>query len=557
VKTNPDTTALLVERPITLQVGVANGQFPVAKARILFTVDAGQLDNGSASKIVETLGDGIATATWLLASDPTKPGQHATAELLIPGQDTPVAGRYLPVHFSAQLALASEISYDPADCPDLLAAKAYTVQDAIDTLCRRAHGGGCCVTVGLAGEFETLDLALRTLLKEDRRDICICLLPGNHELNDGLSVTGTSRHHVLIHGAGPASRLILKDQAFIFQAFGSLALQDFTLVSAGDPRSIVFQNCLDLRLTRMDIVGPSALGTSLINISNGLRLLIESSRLLASGTDSEQLKLVLERLPSLVPYRGIFRDTASIDGSLADAAEGIGALSPEERKKMLSEITKLARSNDLANFTQRQQIALNKLRAGISRDSRSAILVNALEQLATTLRAATPAFALALDNFEDVSLIDNRLRGRITVFGESDDMPDLNSDLMHRLSAALKAGAVSFDGGGSLILERNDLQGLRMSAKVLKDVVDNAKGVLAVWDYLQVSNNRIDSELDHYPGLNCAFNGNVLTPQADVGVLFSSQAKVIGNFSQGEYHLFVAGANPENFGNGTLNVVAI
>jgi hypothetical protein len=289
-----------------------------------------------------------------------------------------------------------------------------------------------------------------------------------------------------------------------------------------------------------------------------LRLLIESSRLLASGTsDSEKLKLVLERLPSLVPYRGMFKDTASIDGSLGDAAEAITALSPEERKPMLGEITKLVRSNEFGNFTQRQQIALNKLRVSISRDNQSASLANAVEKVGTTLRADTLAFALSLDNFDDVSLIDNRLHGRITLFGESDDMPDLNTDLMHRLSAAIKAGAVTFDGGGSLILDRNELQGLRMSAKALKDVVDNAKGALAVWDYLQVSNNRIDSELDHYPGLNCAFNGNVLSPEGDVGVLFSGQAKVIGNFAPGEYHLFVAGANPEIFGNGGLNVVPI
>jgi hypothetical protein len=41
VKANPVKTALLVERAITLQVGVANGQFPVAKAQVRFTVDDG------------------------------------------------------------------------------------------------------------------------------------------------------------------------------------------------------------------------------------------------------------------------------------------------------------------------------------------------------------------------------------------------------------------------------------------------------------------------------------------------------------------------------------
>jgi hypothetical protein len=68
------------------------------------------------------------------------------------------AGRYLPVQFTAQLALASGSRLRPQ--PAALSCwppTPITVQQAIDTLCKRTQGGGCCVTVGLAGEFETLD----------------------------------------------------------------------------------------------------------------------------------------------------------------------------------------------------------------------------------------------------------------------------------------------------------------------------------------------------------------------------------------------------------------
>ena len=165
--------------------------------------------------------------------------------MLVAGQVVP--GRYLPVHFSAQLALASGVAYDPSQCADLLAANAYTVQEAIDTLCKRTAGGGCCVTVGLTGEFETLDVALRTLIGQDLRDICICLLPGNHSLKDDLSLTGTTRHHISIHGAGPATRLVLKGQLLQFDTFAALTLADFTIISSGDPRSLGFLRCGDLR----------------------------------------------------------------------------------------------------------------------------------------------------------------------------------------------------------------------------------------------------------------------------------------------------------------------
>ena len=558
IKTNPPPNKPpFVKLPSPLQVGVANGQFPVTGARVLFTAVDGQFSDGSTEKIVETM-DGVASITWFLASDPTKPVQHATANLLIPGQDTPPPNRYLPVHFGAQLELASGIAYDPSNCPDLLAAEAYTVQEAIDTLCKRPQSGGCCVTVGLAGEYETLDLALRTLISQGLQDICICMLPGNHTLADSLSLTGTIRHRVSIHGAGPATRLVLKEEAFEFDTFAALSLQDLTVMNTGGPRSLSFLRCQDLHLDKVTVFGRSTAGTSLLRITGGSRLRIDGCTLFAIAAEtSVNIGLVLKRVPSLALYEKAFGPTASIDGSLIKAAEAIAALDPAERKKMADEITKLLRSNDLANLSSREQTSLNNLRLIVGRNATATSLSKALDQLTNALRAGTPAFALALDDTDDASLIDNRLRGRITLFGESDELPDINIDHWQRLSAALKAGAVSLDDSGTLVLERNELQGMRISAKAIAKVIESAQGTLSVWHNLLVTNNRIDSEADHYPGFNSAFNGNTLEPQGDVGVLLANQAKVIGNFAHNDFRLFVAGANPESFGNGGLNVVPI
>jgi len=518
-------------------------------------VTDGLLENVTKTQDVATLADGIASIAWSLDSDPAKPVQHATAQLLVAGQV--VAGRYLPVHFSAQLALASGVAYDPSGCPDLLAAEAYTVQAAIDTLCKRTDSGGCCVTVGLAGEFETLDLALRTLLGQNLRDICICLLPGNHSLADTLSLTGTPRHRISIHGAGPASRLVLKQEAFKFDTFGSLSLKDFTLLNSGEPSSFSFLKCQNLDFNHVDFFGRSAVGSSLLQIAGGARLLIEDCTVFAIATDNNaKLDFVLQRVPSLAAHRNAFGATASIDGSLNKAAEAIAALDPAERKKMSAEISTLLRSNDLANLSSREQNSLNNLRVVIGRNSTAAGLSKALDQFGDALRAATPAFALALDDTDDASLINNRVRGRITLFGESDEA-DINIDHWQRLSAALKAGAVTFDDSGTLVLERNELQGMRISGKAIGKVIESAQGTLPVWHNLLVTNNRMDSEEDHYPGFNAAFNGNTLEPQGDVGTLLANQAKIIGNFAHNDFRLFVAGANPESFGNGGLNVVPI
>lgn len=556
IKTNPANSPARVALPSPLQVGVANGQFPVVGAQVRFTVDAGLLPNGTVTQIVDTGVDGLASIVWSVDSDPAKPVQHATAELLVAGQV--VAGRYLPVRFSTQLALANGVAYDPSDCAELLAAEAYTVQQAIDTLCKRTQGGGCCVTVGLAGEFDTLDVALRTLLAEGRRDICICLLPGNHNLADSLSLTGSMRHRISIHGAGPASRVVLRQEAFKFDTFASLTLRDFTLANSGEPGSFGFLKCQNVDFSHVDFFGRSGVGSSLLQIAGSTRLLIEDCSVFAVATDNnERRDFVLERIPSLVASRNALGATATLDGSLNEAAEAIAALGPADRRKMATEITALLRSNDLASLSSREQASLNNLRLVLGRNASPAALSRALGQLAGALRAGIPAFALALDDTDDACLINNRLQGRITLFGESDEFPAVTADQLKRLSAAVKAGAVAFDDSGSLILERNELQGVRMSGKALANVIDTAQGSLSIWNTLQVTDNRIDSEDDHYPGFNCVFNGNTLEPQGDVGFLLANQAKIIGNFAHNDFRLFVAGANPESFGNGGLSVLAL
>jgi hypothetical protein len=558
VKTNPPPNAPpLVALPSPLQVGVANGQFPIVNAQVRFTVAAGQLPNGTQTQIVPTDANGLASIAWSLASDPGQPVQHATAELLVAGQV--VAGRYLPVHFSAQLALASAVAYDPANCADLQAANAYTVQAAIDALCKRTHGGGCCVVVGPTGEFATLDAALRSLLGQDQRDICICLLPGDHSLADDLKLTGSLRHHLSIHGAGPASRLRLKGQLLQFDTFAALSLKDLVVTNTGDPRSISLLNCRELQLSEVQFSGRSSTGNSLLRIAGSGQLLMQECELFAVAANSDQkADYVFQHVPGLAPFKGAFTANASLDGSLTQATETMAALNAADRKQMAADITAMLRTALPADLGPWEQAALNTLRGMLGNSDLTLALSRALEQVVTALRTGPQAFALSLDDTDDASLVDNRVRGRITLYGESDDMADLTPDQIKRLSAAMKAGAVTFTDGGSLVLERNLLQGLRISGKAVSKVISTAKGALPVWHTLQVTDNHIQSTNDHYPGFNCAFNGNTLEPVGDVGVLMANQAKIIGNFSHNaDLHLYVAGTNPESFGNGQLNILPL
>lgn len=119
--------------PQPLQVGVSNGEHPVASAGIKFKVliGSGQLQEGSNSGTeitVLTNADGIAECAWTLGN--THLSQRVEAVLLDAAAD-PV---HLPVRFNANLSVAGQVFYDSEGCP-LNPNAPVTVQDALDQLC--------------------------------------------------------------------------------------------------------------------------------------------------------------------------------------------------------------------------------------------------------------------------------------------------------------------------------------------------------------------------------------------------------------------------------------
>ncbi len=121
-----------------LRVGVANGQWSVQGARVRFEIldTGGSLSSEDGSTSGETVTvltdtDGVAACRWTLDEDAKQQSQRVQATLL----DIEDGTRHLPIYFSANLSVASQIAYDPTDCESL--AEASTVQEAIDLLCQR------------------------------------------------------------------------------------------------------------------------------------------------------------------------------------------------------------------------------------------------------------------------------------------------------------------------------------------------------------------------------------------------------------------------------------
>ena len=120
-----------------LRVGVANGQWSVQGAGVRFEIldSNGSLrsEDGSSGETVTVLtdADGVAACRWTLDEDAKQQSQRVQATLL----DIEDGTRHLPIYFSANLSVASQVAYDPTDCKFL--AETRTVQEAIDQLCQR------------------------------------------------------------------------------------------------------------------------------------------------------------------------------------------------------------------------------------------------------------------------------------------------------------------------------------------------------------------------------------------------------------------------------------
>ncbi len=561
VKPNPAMTPDVVALPSELRAGVANGSAPVAGAVVRFSVDAGRLPNGAATQDVPTGPDGVASIAWSLACDPARPVQRATAQLLAAGQPAP--DRYLPLRYTATLALAAEVAYDPANCADLLTEQAYTVQQALDALCRRTHGGGCCLTVGPAGDFPTLDKALRTLIGQDRFDICLCLTPGEHKLDDDLVIKGP-RVRLMLHGCGPASRLILDERTFGLDSFASVSIADLAISRRGQPESLAFSQCAELRLSRVDCTGPAGPGASLVRIEGSQRVHIDGCRLFAAGRGTaERLDLLFNRAPTLAALKAALAPDAMPDDDDDRAALTLAGLPMDARKAMTTEIARLLRAGAAGNALSanpRIPSALTSLAAQLGREAPGAKRLRAaIATLAGALLADPLSCALALlDNDADTTVRDNRLRGGIALFAESGDFPELTTDQLKLLGGGIRTGKMVPEGDGTLTLQSNQLSSLRLGAEAARAMLTiiQTGGEFAAWRCLRAADNALEG-YSHFPAFDAAVTGNNLLANGDAGALIATQAKIIGNFAHNDFRLFVSGANPESMGNGGLNIVTV
>ncbi|GIV90695.1 MAG: hypothetical protein KatS3mg055_3213 [Chloroflexus sp.] len=430
-----------------LQVAVTNGQQPVTNARVRFRIvpqtAAGQLTAGGATgKSVDvTAGpNGIYSCQWQLG--PAVQSQRVEAFLVeIDGKPfVDSAGEpLLPrVFFNANLSRASNVAYQPGTCSDL--ANASTVQEALDILCQRPCGGGCCVSVGDGGEFPNLETALKELLARGERRICLCLRSGRHAAGSiQLDLPPANEPFVLeIKGCGPATSVRFGGPLRL-RGFDSVVLRNLSIDIAFIPESgtaaLSLDRCLHVIIADCAISGltlPGQLnqeqfidGSALVAItgSDDVRL---SGNLFVAAVPSRTFSLLLELFgkAQLDVFAKLFVDderimTVEWRQLALDVVTEIVQLNPEQRQQFARQLQAQVQER-VAALTVVELLQLQKLLLALNQAETNAIaLLDILFDLRAAAVKSRPGTALMLHerrSFKEQNL------GKIIDLVDEDDL---------------------------------------------------------------------------------------------------------------------------------------
>jgi hypothetical protein len=140
-------------------------------------------------------------------------------------------------------------------------------------------------------------LIIKKLIAEKRKDICLCLLPGDHDVQEGLDLGVTDTVTLSITGWGPGTRVNFAENSFTFNGFDSINICNLELLGAMSIReALSFRQCGSVSLK--DVIVSSVLtekGT-LISLRDVAIFNLQQSKLEAAHDQSLNIPLIILKI---------------------------------------------------------------------------------------------------------------------------------------------------------------------------------------------------------------------------------------------------------------------
>jgi hypothetical protein len=417
------------------------------------------------------------------------------------------------------------VAYQPGDCAHL--AGVNTVQEALDTLCHRGGGGaGCCATVGKDGDYPTLEEALRDLAAKHDGDVCICLLPGEHQF-EGPEIDFVRRLH--LHGCG--ALLVLTRPLVVVKA-ESVELSDLDIV--GSERLVVLFSCLDVRLSGVSIRTDSDDAETLVHLRGCGSVRIRDCGMVAAAQQTPG------RPPRFTgPVRRLIE--AARDENVAEierVAVANRRAAVARREVVARQLDEFAASPEGvadAHLAHAARTAAELFRAGADFDRFRAMLAE-LAALARHLDVGRSRAALVIEEPSGpVWISGNDITGGLSLYGVvgPERIDELESRLGPILDQARDPFAVRTNDA------RLDLHQNRLSWTL---VAGHPREVIA-FSSARIGENVIDRGLAEIAAGRVSFSGNdIENDRRLAGVIYANKATATANVATGREPLLVLSA---------------
>lgn len=546
--------------PATLVTAVTLGPYPLKGRTVRFTVAQGdgRLTGGGTTRQVATGADGLASCEWEL--DGNLASQEVKAELLGP-DGNPI---HTPVFFRAALSEASRVSYDPKDCPPLQAAQVRTVQEAITELCKMDRGGGGCeVTVGKDGQFETIEKALEAL---NDKDVCLCLLPGEHKLEAGLDITSAdekNRRHVSIHGCHHGAKIVGANKPIVAHRLASFELRNLEIEYNGVPDAIVLDDCEDVSVLSCDLHGEADSG-AMLTVGGAERVrLVDNDIRFVDRTSFDRNRVLFAALPEISE---LFRPQPArlAERRVGRAAEALVARPRAERVAAARGLrAALANLGDTVD-PEEMEAARSLLGVlGSNELTRETAGAN-LRRFFRVTRQSVPITALVLKTPAETVLEDNRIVGTVGFYGDPGRKAQTLTDLEARMAGVKRQALALGTPGRDLRMRGNRLTRIGIDQTLFADGDKSIRKWLdpnsqiaspdfpTLFHTIFMTDNVVERPGDVWLGHHVRMTTNSFDEiKGDIGWTFGQSAFYTGNSAENDIRLFNAVIRPA----GNLNEI--
>jgi hypothetical protein len=405
----------------------------------------------------------------------------------------------------------------------------------------RKPGGGCMIIVGpveAGGQYPRLDKAIRKLMKDPNlHDIGICLLPGDHELPNGLEIVdreNPSRLNIKIIGCSGSVRLrsmkrILVDNLHSFSLCG-LDMEFGT----DEQEALIFRNCHYVSLDSCSLSRWVKSG-SILGISGCDRVIIERNNLKIYNTSVFDLHQSIMSANETLKKLFSLHDRDMFVIQAVSAAKDLELLDGIARSSLSDAIEKAVDANEKnihsLKLTPSEQGCYKKLNAKLDGGrvpiSMAKILVDLFDRAVDNAVLEHPLTAITImDGKGNVTISDNKLAGMISLYGgHFDPNPNL---LKIDLPAVIWAIKGLFSGNlsdkrpigfgnlnGSLWVRGNHFTGIHFGIEFSRKLFDwfvsnETKGLLMdeVFRSIYFTDNLVETGWNRWVAKEVRLSGN-------------------------------------------------